>query len=69
MVHELGEERVRQRPERVVARAAGADENLLVEKRVQMCVETPPEILCGEDVAGRHEQLLARRHVVGARSK
>ena len=69
VVHELGEERVRKRPERVVARAPGADESLLVEKRIQMGVETPPEILRGEDVAGRHEQLLARRHVVGARSK
>ena len=69
MVHELGEEGVGQWAEGVVARAAGADENILVEKGVQMRVEPSPEVLRREDVAGRHEQLLARRHVIGARSK
>ena len=34
-----------------------------------MRVEPSPEVLRREDVAGRHEQLLARRHVIRARSK
>ena len=36
MVHELGEEGVRERAQRLAARASGADEDVLVEKRVEV---------------------------------
>ena len=60
VVDEVGERRVRERPQRLVREPPDADEHLLVEQHVDLREEAAAEV-GREDVARRDEQLLARR--------
>eukprot|EP00964_Phaeocystis_antarctica_P114368 scaffold78337_cov60-Phaeocystis_antarctica.AAC.1 len=71
VVHEVGEGRARERPQRLVRRAhrgvaqvARADEELLVEQDVDLVEEAHAEV-GGEDVPRRHEDVLADRDRLG----
>ena len=67
VVHELGQEGVRQRTQRVAARRAVAHQRLLVEERVEVREEASSEVGRGEDVPRGDEQFLPRRDVVRTR--